>query len=97
MFELHQVFAPMQPTARLSGPVRLIDIVAFKKVVVISVDELSEDGPFRLAYAEWVDLVNSGHLKPVTDPFLNLPSLPGALPPGAMKRHRPVPSGVRQK
>lgn len=90
MFELHQVFAPMQPTARLSGPVRLIDIVAFKKVVVISVDELSEDGPFRLAYAEWVDLVNSGHLKPVTDPFLNLPSLPGALPPGAMKRHKQV-------
>lgn len=90
MFEIHQVFAPKQPTPKVSGPVRLIDMVALKAVVLIHVDEHLEDGPFRLPYGEWVELLNSGQVEPTRDPWVSLSSLPGALPPGAMKRHNQV-------
>lgn len=86
MYNVHDVFAPTIPHERISGPVRVLDTISFKTVVLIEVDEDKCETPFRIPYAEWTDLISSRSVEPIDDPYLTLTSLPRSMPPGATSR-----------
>lgn len=86
MFQIHEIYRPTRPLEKITGPVRIIDLINFEAIVLIDMDTEHEKIPFKFSYEEWVDLLSQGALEKATDPFLKLTSLPTGLPAGAAKR-----------
>lgn len=76
---------PNQPLTDIQGPVRVVGTIELNKIILISL-EGAPTAPFRLDYDIWVDLINSGKLEKITDPFLGLPYVVSKLPDAATKR-----------
>lgn len=90
MFQIHEIYRPTRPLKKINGPVRVIDSINFKVVVLIDMDTERLTTPFQFDYAEWVELLNQGALEKTPDPFLKLTSVPTGLPQGVTKRLKNV-------
>jgi len=90
MFQIHDIYRPTKPLRRITGPVRVVDAVPFKQVVLIDMNAERQTVPFPVAYPEWIDLLNSKSLELAPDPFLRLTSAPTGLPPGVAQRLKSV-------
>ena len=86
MFQIHEIYRPTRPLEKITGPVRIIDLINLTTIVLIDIDTEHEKTPFIFSYEEWVDLLSQGALEKATDPFLRLTSLPTGLPAGSAKR-----------
>jgi len=90
MFQIHEIYRPTKPVHGITGPVRVIDAVAFEKVVLIDMNTESQTVPFPIRYPEWISLLNNNALELAPDPFLRLTSAPTGLPPAAEERLKSV-------
>ena len=90
MFQIHEVYCPTEAIDGIPGPVRIIDIVEFDKVVLIDMSTERDTMPFQMRYQDWIGYLRSATLELAPDPFLRLTSAPVGLPPGAASRLKKV-------
>jgi hypothetical protein len=89
-YQIHDVFKPLTLIPEIPGPVRVVDTVNFKAVIVINVNSEKLTVPYPIAYDRWVDMLDSGEVEKAPDPYLHLSSTPTGLPDAATKRLRNV-------
>ena len=58
MFQIHEIYRPTRPLEKITGPVRIIDLINFEAIVLIDMDTEHEKIPFKFSYEEWVDLLS---------------------------------------
>ena len=88
MFAIHDVFQPVVLLPKINGPVRIIETVGLEKVILIEVGEGANSAPFAISYQDWLEYLKSDALEKITDPDLNLSSIPEDLPKGAAERYK---------
>ena len=90
MYEIHDVYVATTPSHMFDCPVRVLETVELKKVILIKIKKNKATKPFSVDYSEWIDLLASERLVKVSDPLGDLPSIPPKLPQAAEKRLKQV-------
>lgn len=90
MYEIHDVYVAATPSNVFDSPVRVLETIALKKVILIKIKKNKVTKPFSVDYSEWINLLASESLVKVPDPLGDLPSIPPKLPQAAEKRLKQV-------
>ncbi|MDB5981882.1 MAG: transposon Tn7-like transposase protein [Pseudomonas sp.] len=88
MYEIHDVYVAATPSHVFDCPVRVLETIDLKKVILIKIKKHKTSKPFSVDYSEWIELLNSESLVKVSDPLGDLPSIPPKLPHAAEKRFK---------
>lgn len=86
MYEINDVYVAEKPFPSFDCPVRVLETIDLDKVILIKVKKNKTSQPFEFNYPEWIELLSSGRLVKVADPFRDLPSIPPKLPLAAENR-----------
>lgn len=69
MYEIHDVYVATTPSHMFDCPVRVLETVELKKVILIKIKKNKATKPFSVDYSEWIDLLASERLVKVSDPL----------------------------
>ena len=89
-FQIHDVYRPLKLMTEITGTFRVIDTIGLSEVIVINVDAQRLTVPYAIGYDRWLDMLDSGEVERILDPYLHLTSAPTGLPNGATERLRLV-------